>query len=82
MERLLKKKILLRKNSLFFASEHGAYVGSMLVSLIATCQAAQINPVAYFVALQVHRTPALRNPADWLPWNYHEQLAPALDNAA
>lgn len=82
VERLLKKMILLRKNSLFFASEHGAYVGSMLVSLIATCQAAQVNPVDYFVALQDHRTAALRTPEHWLPWNYHEQLTPTSSRAA
>ncbi len=81
-ERALKKMIQLRKSSLFFASEHGAYVGSLLVSLIATCQAGRVNPVDYFVALQMHRSAALRTPEYWLPWNYHEQLTPALAKAA
>jgi len=81
-ERALKKMIQLRKNSLFFASEHGAYVGSLLVSLIATCRAARVNPIDYFVALQLHRSAALCTPEDWLPWNYHEQGMPTRARAA
>ena len=54
--------ILLRRSCLFFASEHDAYVGSLLVSQIATCQAARVNLVEYFVAL--------RSPERWLPWNF------------
>ena len=37
VERTLKLFIRQRKNSLFFATEHSAYIGSVLTSLIATC---------------------------------------------
>jgi transposase len=75
-ERALKLAIRQRKNSLFYATEHGAYVGSLLMSLIATCLHAGSNALAYLVALQEHRSAVFREPAAWLPWNYHVNLAP------
>ena len=35
-ERALKQFILMRKNSMFFKTEHGAAVGDVLASLIRT----------------------------------------------
>lgn len=77
VERALKLFIRQRKNSLFHASAHGAYVASLLTSLIATCVQAGVNALDYLVALQLHRHAVFRQPAAWLPWNYHENLAPA-----
>jgi len=74
VERALKAFIQLRKASLFFKNPHGAYVASLLSSLIATCAQAKINPVDYFVALQKHRSYVCRTPDDWLPWNYQHTL--------
>jgi len=74
-ERALKLAIRQRKNSLFYATEHGAYVGSLLTSLIATCLHAGINALEYLVAVQEHRTAVRRTPTAWLPWNYHATLA-------
>jgi len=71
VERSLKWMIQVRNNSHFFATEHGAYVGSMLMSLIATCSFAKINPIDYLVALQNHRSALFQQPEKWLPWNYH-----------
>jgi transposase len=75
-ERALKLAIRQRKNSLFYATEHGAYVGSLLMSLIATCLHTGSNALAYLVALQEHRSAVFREPAAWLPWNYQATLAP------
>jgi hypothetical protein len=75
-ERALKLAIRQRKNSQFYATEHGAYIGSLLTSLIATCVQAGTNALAYLVALQEHRTAVFRAPAAWLPWNYQAALAP------
>jgi hypothetical protein len=77
VERALKLIIRQRKNSLFYASAHGATVASILTSLIATCVQAGVNALDYLVALQTHRPAVFRRPAAWLPWNYHEALAPA-----
>jgi hypothetical protein len=76
VERALKLMIRQRRNSLFYASTHSAYVASLLTRVIATCAEAGINALAYLVALQEHRPEVFRNPAAWLPWNYTEQLAP------
>ena len=65
-----------RRNSLFYASTHSAYVASILTSIIATCAQAGINALVYLVALQEHRSEVFRNPSAWLPWNYTEQLVP------
>jgi hypothetical protein len=66
----LKLFIRQRKNSLFYKTEHSAYVASVLTSLIATCVQAGVNAVEYLVALQEHRHAVFVNPAAWLPWNY------------
>jgi transposase len=76
VERALKLIIRQRKNSLFYATEHSAYIASMLTSLIATCLYAGVNALEYLVALQEHRTAVFRDPAAWFPWNYHTNLAP------
>ena len=64
----------IRKNSMFFATEHGAYVGSMLLSLICTCMAAKQNPVEYLTALQTHKTQVVKEPHLWMPWNYQDAM--------
>ena len=76
VERALKLFIRQRKNSLFYATEHSAYIASMLTSLIATCLHAGVNALEYLVALQEHRTEVFAAPAAWLPWTYHASLAP------
>ena len=75
-ERALKLAIRQRKNSLFYATDYSAYIASMLTSLIATCLQAGVNALEYLVALQEHRTAVFGDPAAWLPWNYHANLAP------
>jgi hypothetical protein len=69
-ERCLKLFIRQRRNSLFYKTEHSAYVASVLTSLIATCLQAGVNAVDYLVALQESRHEVFLNPAAWLPWNY------------
>jgi transposase len=74
-ERALKLAIRQRKNSLFYATDYNAYIASMLTSLIATCLQAGVNALEYLVALQEHRTAVFSDPAAWLPWNYHANVA-------
>jgi transposase len=75
-ERALKLAIRQRKNSLFYKTDYSAYIASMLTSLIATCLHAGVNALEYLVALQEHRPAVFGDPAAWLPWNYHTNLAP------
>jgi len=73
-EQILKRAILHRKNSLFFKTERGAFVGDVFMSLIHTCSLAKINPFDYLRALQQHHTLVRKNPQDWMPWNYTKAL--------
>ena len=70
VERALKLFIRQRKNSLFYRTEHSAYIASVLTSLIATCLYAGVNALEYLVALQEHRADVFADPAVWLPWSY------------
>lgn len=76
VERALKLFIRQRKNSLFYKTEHSAYIASVLTSLIATCIHAGVNAVDYLVALQEHRPEVFADPAAWLPWTYQESRSP------
>jgi hypothetical protein len=76
-ERALKLAIRQRKNSLFYATEHSAYIASILTSVIATCVQAGVNVVEYLVAIQEHRQEVRATPRAWLPWNYEAALVPS-----
>jgi transposase len=74
-ERALKKAIRHRRNSLFYKTPHGAHVGDMFMSLIATCELCGANPFDYLTELDRHATEAATHPVAWMPWNYRETLA-------
>ena len=74
VERLIKRSIMHRKNSLFYKNENGAQVGDVLMSLIQTCIASGANPFDYLTILQKHSRNAAKNPHLWLPWNYQQIL--------
>jgi len=75
-ERALKLCIRQRKNSLFYATEHSAYIASVLTSVIATCVQAGVNALDYLVAVQEHRQEVFANPSAGLPWNYPAAALP------
>ncbi len=77
-ERAIKMAILHRKNSLFYKTEHGAYIGDMSMSLIHTCALSQINLFEYFTELQKNCSAVFRTPHQWLPWNYQEKIDPSI----
>jgi len=76
-EQVLKRAILHRRNSLFFRTQHGAYIGDLFMSLIHTCTLNRVNPFHYLVALQKHSSELFKNPWQWLPWNYQQAMNPA-----
>jgi transposase len=78
-ERALKKAILHRKNSLFYKTEHGAYIGDLFMSLIHTCNLCKVNPFEYLKTLQQHSSELFRHPDQWMPWNYEESIGSAAD---
>lgn len=69
-ERSLKRSILHRKNSLFYRTEHGAFIGDMFMSLIQTCTMMKISPLDYLIALIKNPSELRENPSRWMPWNY------------
>jgi transposase len=75
-ERALKRAIRYRRNSLFFKTEKGAAVGDTFMSLLYTSELCGANPFEYLQALLHHAKDVIAKPAQWLPWNYHEQLIP------
>jgi hypothetical protein len=77
-ERALKQFILMRKNSMFFKTEHGAAVGDVLALLIRTCRLNGINAWAYLVTIIRNKKEALSNPHLYLPWNYKREETEAL----
>jgi hypothetical protein len=76
-ERALKKAILHRKNSLFYRTRRGAFVGDLFMSLIYTCFLCGTDPFDYLTQLLRNHKQAAQSPADWMPWNYQAQRAPA-----
>jgi transposase len=79
-ERALKTAILHRKNSLSYKTLHGARIGDIHMSLIHTCALNQVNQFDYLMALQRHASAVKKNPAAWLPWNYHLAIAATADS--
>ena len=77
-ERALKQFILMRKNSMFFKTEHGASVGDVLASLIRTCRLNGVNAWDYLVTVIRNRKDARSNPDRYLPWNYRGEEAESL----
>ena len=74
VERMLKKAILHRKNSLFYKTMNGAVVGDLFMSLIHTCELNGANPFDYLTELQRHTDELRANPSEWMPWNYRQTL--------
>jgi transposase len=76
-ERVLKMAIRHRKNSLFYKTLRGAAVGDLYMSLIHTCYLSGVSPFDYLTALLRHGARVRAGPADWMPWNYRQQLVAA-----
>jgi len=74
-ERALKMAIMHRKNSLFYKTLHGAYIGDLFMSIIHTCALMKINPFHYLTTLQKNSSVLRKAPQLWLPWNYTQNLS-------
>lgn len=67
---MLKVAIRYRRNSLFYRSERGAFVGDLYMTLIHTAVLHGANPFDYLTALLEHAREVRNAPERWLPWNY------------
>lgn len=73
-EQALKKAVLNRKNSLFYKTEHGAYIGDLFMSLIYTCNLNDVNPFDYLTVLQRNSSQVFKTSPNWMPWNYKSMI--------
>ena len=69
-ERLVKRAIIHRKNSLFYRSQVGARVGDTFMSLIHTAELNGVQSFNYLVALLRNAEAVAKDPGNWMPWNY------------
>jgi hypothetical protein len=74
VERMLKRAILHRKNSLFYKTQNGARVGDIFMSLIGTARLANADPFDYLTELLRHPAEVAADPPAWLPWSYAPTL--------
>jgi hypothetical protein len=74
-ERALKKAILHRKNSLFYRTRRGAFVGDLFMSLIHSCFLCAVDPFDYVTQLLRNHGQAAQRPAEWMPWNCQVAVA-------
>jgi len=73
VERLIKRCIRHRQNSMHYKTQRGAELGDMIMSLAQTCRYAKKSTHDYLTAIATHAERVTKAPANWLPWNY--QLA-------
>lgn len=76
-ERALRGPVLLRKNALFFRTQHGADVGDIVQSVLQTCAQHGVNAWDYLLAVRRQPRAVRDNPAAWLPWVWHRSTATA-----
>lgn len=74
-ERVLKRAIRHRNNSLFYRSARGARVGDIYMSLIHTAELHGENAFDYLTELFANEAQVAAAPALWLPWTYRATLA-------
>jgi transposase len=75
--RALRGPVWLRKNALFFRTQHGAEVGDILQSVLQTCARHGVNAWEYLLAVRRHPRAVRENTAAWLPWIWQSQTATA-----
>jgi hypothetical protein len=73
-ERILKRAIRHRKNSLFFKNLIGAAVGDIHMTLLLTAKENNIDPVKYVASLLLYEKERKENPEAFLPWNFDKTL--------
>ena len=64
-----------RKNSLYYRTERGAWVGDLFMSFIHTCDLMEVNAFEYLTALLRNGAGLSADPSRWMPWNYRQTLS-------
>lgn len=74
IESMLKIIVRDRNNAMFKKTLHGATIGDCITSMIATAAQSGVNVFEYFTELQKNRIEVRKNPENYLPWNYLENI--------
>lgn len=82
VERLLKRAVLHRKNSLFFRTLNGARVADLFMTLIHTAILEGVDAFDYLVTLLRHKGDLAKSPGRWMPWTYRQTVATVAGGAA
>lgn len=69
-ERVVKRAIMHRKNSLFYRTQAGAQVGDTFMTLIHTAELNGAQSFDYLLAVLKNADAANADPGAWMPWNY------------
>jgi transposase len=80
-ERAIKSSVLIRKNSYFYKTCWGAFIGDTLLSIIKTCGLNEVNPYDYLMAIQANFEDVAKRQHAWLPWNYTQNVGAPFVNA-
>lgn len=81
-ERALKLVIQVRKSSMFYKTLKSAKIASYIQTALYSAAQNEINPYSYMEAILRHKTSVMKEPDNWLPWNYQETLALLEDGSA
>jgi transposase len=76
VERALRRPALLRRNALFFKTEHGAAIGSLLLGILETCKVNGVNAWEYLLAVYRNARAVREKPFDWTPWRWADLQTP------
>ncbi len=74
-ERALKPVVMIRKNSYFYKTGHGANVGAIILSMITSCRLNGTNVWNWMVSVLRRTSEVRHNPAAFLPWVYKGEAA-------
>lgn len=74
-ERALKPVVMIRKNSYFYKTGHGANVGAIILSMISSCRLNGTNVWNWMVSVLKRASEVRGNPAAFLPWVYKGEAA-------
>ena len=69
-ERALKPVVMIRKNSYFYKTGHGANVGAIILTMITSCRLNGTNVWNWMVSVLKRSSEVSGNPAAFLPWVY------------
>lgn len=70
VERALKLIIQVRKSSMFYKTLESAKIASYIQTALYSAAQNDVNPYEYMMTILSNKAAVIKNPHQWLPWNY------------